>query len=730
MVHDDLHALDSGRFGEVRQVGAGNHATVFAAWDRELERAVAIKVSSQDTLLDIFGDERLAELGIADGLQQLVDELGAAAGQRYTLLREARMLAAVDHPNVIPALEVGLLDDVPAVVMPLLEGGSLAERSFEGSWREPIAVALELGDGLAALHREGILHRDFKPNNVLFDGHGRAVIADLGLACRIDDAEAMADWAGTMAYMAPETRQQRARDHRDDLYAFCVVVFQMLHGHHPFASDAARLAGRVSNIERPGGMPRGLGKVLSRGLHPNPNERWPNMDSLLEALRAACSEPRPRRWPYFLSGAAAAAIVGLLASSTVVHADTCTAVAHELDEDWNESIATELRGALDGDRGPAALSRWATRYLEVRRHECERARDSETPTAPSPCMRALHHQFSLTVASLRETSMRDGLDIDGAIAELPAPEACLDRPQSTASDPGSPGPQLIALREHDLAVAFAVALDDDERAAAALSELSAAAQASGSTLGVARADYWRGRLARRAGRLDEAGSALALALDAATTIDAQALWGEVAIELTALALDREEADAALAYAQLAHPVVSRHLQARLADLLELEARALVARGEAPAAVVRARLDQAQNLRERDIDRYEVGTRELEQTLAVRAEVEIALGAPDTAHELAKRGYDLSRKRKAPVEQVQVFRRLIFLALLDVIPIYQADEEYSTARNDAFNLVLDPYRSLKYEDEYVREYLWLVDQYERKGFPHVDRLRALVPRPQH
>jgi len=723
MVHDDLHVLDLGRFGEVRQVGVGNHATVFAAWDRELEREVAIKVASHDTLLDIFGSDRLSALGIAEGLQQLVAELGAAAGQRYTLLREARLLAAVDHPHVVPVLEVGLLDGVPAVVMPLLAGGSLASRSLDGPWRPALALSLALGEGLAALHRAGLLHRDFKPNNVLFDGRGRPLIADLGLACRVDDDDAMADWAGTTAYMAPEVRAQRGRDHRDDLYAFCVVVFELLYGHRPFASEAARLSGRVSKIERDPPVPASVRAALVRGLAPDPAARWPDMDSLLAALREASREPRARRWPAFVVGAAAAALIGVLASSTVVHADSCSAVADELDGDWNQAIATELRGALGGDEGPAALSRWASRYVEVRRRACERAR-TERPPAPSSCMVELREQFVLTVETLRAPTTRAGLDVATAIAELPAPERCLERPGSDAKAVSS---GLAGLRELDLAVGLAIALDDDARAETSLTQLATRARETGSSHGLARADYWRGRLARRAAHLDEAAAALRLALDGAAAIDAKSLWAEVTLELAALALALDEPRAALAYVELAHPIVSRHLPTRRADLYELEAQALLAGNDEPAAI-RSRLDQAQTLRELDVERYGLSTRPLERTLALRAEIELELGDVEQAYELAERGLSLARLRKdTPLAHSQVFRRLVFVACLRRRRSGEGADSWTRLHSASTDLWA-PYMLSGDEEGLAREHAWLVETYERAGFD-VTGLRSVSVRPR-
>ena len=270
-----LQVFDSNRFQDVHQIGAGNNATVFSAWDRDLERPVALKISMQDTLLDILGNERLTDLGIATGLQQFIDEVGGAE-RRYTLLREARLLARVHHPNVVAALDVGVLDGSIALVMPLLCGGVLDGEARDGAWQQVLALALDIGEGLAALHEARILHRDVKPNNVLFDARGRPHITDLGLACSFDDDDALADWPGTRTYMAPETRARSHRDQRDDLYAYCMVVFQMFYGHMPFASKAARVEGRVSQIARHGEMPAALREVLVCGLHPAAERRWPD----------------------------------------------------------------------------------------------------------------------------------------------------------------------------------------------------------------------------------------------------------------------------------------------------------------------------------------------------------------------------------------------------------------------------------------------------------------------
>lgn len=177
---EKLHSFPPGRFRFAETVGSGSHAQVIKAWDQQLRRTVAVKLTLDPTSFARMSAEEFADLDVDQNLQDLV-ALTVEIGSRYTPLREARLLALVDHPNVIQVLDIGLVHDrMIAVVMPYLEGGTLARRKFTGSWEEVLEAALLIGWGLAALHDAGILHRDLKPSNILFDRDGRPRIADLG----------------------------------------------------------------------------------------------------------------------------------------------------------------------------------------------------------------------------------------------------------------------------------------------------------------------------------------------------------------------------------------------------------------------------------------------------------------------------------------------------------------------------------------------------------------------
>ncbi|CAN5908521.1 hypothetical protein BH11MYX2_BH11MYX2_11720 [soil metagenome] len=211
-----------GRYTIRRLLGSGAMGIVFAAHDPELDRLVAIKLIS----------------GVDDGP-----------------VREAQAMARLSHPNVVQVYEVLHLDGRKAIVMELVDGEELSawQQREQRSWRDVVDVYLQASRGLAAAHRAAILHRDFKPSNVLVDATGKARVSDFGLARNVVTASGSprlegTGIAGTPVYMAPEQHLGGAIDARTDQWGFACALYEALYGHRPFsASEGPQLAAVVAN---------------------------------------------------------------------------------------------------------------------------------------------------------------------------------------------------------------------------------------------------------------------------------------------------------------------------------------------------------------------------------------------------------------------------------------------------------------------------------------------------
>ncbi|PRQ08877.1 Serine/threonine-protein kinase PknB [Enhygromyxa salina] len=267
-------------------VGQGGMGIVYAARDERLGRTVALKLLRPDL-------NRLGSDGHAD------------------LAKEAQSLAKLSHPNVVAVFDVGEHDGQLFVAMEYVEGQSLRR------WLETprsLAAILEVyiaaGEGLAAAHKAALIHRDFKPDNVLVGADGRPRILDFGLArgpepqvaarppAFADSAEATATslsrhgvLLGTPAYMAPEQHLGERADARSDQFGFCVALYQALYRALPFPTDDLRalslaiVAGKLTPPPVVPGVPDRLRRLVLRGLRVEPDARYPNMETLLAELR-------------------------------------------------------------------------------------------------------------------------------------------------------------------------------------------------------------------------------------------------------------------------------------------------------------------------------------------------------------------------------------------------------------------------------------------------------------
>jgi eukaryotic-like serine/threonine-protein kinase len=268
-----------GRYRIERLLGTGGMGVVYCAFDPELERRVALKV--------LPGSRR------------------SHAAVRERLLHEARAMARLNHPNVIKVYEVGTAGDHDYVAMELVEGANLAEwlRAEPRSPRAIVGAFLDAGRGLVAAHAVGLIHRDFKPHNVLRASDGGVAVTDFGLARDVGEVTpAPAERntpsplggltvtgaiLGTPAYMAPEQWEGQPVGPAADQFAFCVALWEALTGARPFRGEVHEM--RAAVLRGPAALdataiPRPLRDVLRRGLEPEPARRWPDMTVLLRRL--------------------------------------------------------------------------------------------------------------------------------------------------------------------------------------------------------------------------------------------------------------------------------------------------------------------------------------------------------------------------------------------------------------------------------------------------------------
>ncbi|MFO7562316.1 MAG: serine/threonine-protein kinase [Enhygromyxa sp.] len=427
------------RYQVLRRLGAGGMGVVYEARDPQLDRAVALKLLRMDRATSPSdGHERLR--------------------------REARVLAKLSHPNVVQIHEVGEHQGMTFVVMELVRGQTLFEWQLtkERSVEEVLATYRQAGLGLAAAHRAGVVHRDFKPSNALIDEDGRVRVVDFGLSRASVVGESVTlptpednsstGIVGTPGYIAPEVLARRPATAASDQFSFCVSLWEALTGDRPSAiSPSSGITAQFSG-------PAWLRRVLIRGLAKDPLDRWPDLPTLLRAL-----DHRPRRQVWLLLGLP---LVGLAAGLFGSHLleesgeDPCSAQSPDFDEVWNPHTAAQLRARLmalgrtdaEAELVARALDRQRSRWLDTQQAACRATRvtASWTPQLHAAASRCLidNLEQSRDFVAMFDPALGDPpLSVRPLIAELADPRECMDLDLLTRRSASANDDALIDLRQ-------------------------------------------------------------------------------------------------------------------------------------------------------------------------------------------------------------------------------------------------------------------------------------------
>ncbi len=507
-----------GRYRVEGVVGAGGAGVVLSALDTELGRRVAIKVLVRDY-----------------------------AEARARLVREAQAMAKLSHRNVVTVHEIIRVGAGTGIVMELVDGMNLAtwRRAAARTWREIVGVYVQAGRGLAAAHRMGLVHRDFKPGNALIDGDGVVRVTDFGLVRAAGDAsDARAGVGadtedvtltrtgtvlGTPAYMAPEQHAGEPADARTDQWALACSLYEALYEVRPFAGNTIAeiatsvLAGTIRNEPRETAVPRHIRAAIRRALARAPADRFATVDDLVAAIT-----PRSRR-ALVLGGAGAVAVTGAAAAiilaigAPAAEGPSCDGLDAPFDATWNPERAAALAQRGVARRVVATLDRYRDDWAAARTHACVEARRG----ASSPdlldrrnrCLEQRRIEIDTIVSAWLEADAKRPDDAVVVVSGLRPIDECQD-PREVMPLPADPVMRAEVQRGEDLLTrAFALGeVGQFDRGMPLTTDAVALAEKTGYTPLLARALVQHGRSLSHA--RDGAG-ALA-AFDRAATAAAQA----------------------------------------------------------------------------------------------------------------------------------------------------------------------------------------------------------------
>ena len=458
-----------GRYLVLAPIGAGGMGLVYKAYDPELGRQVALKL-----------------------LRPRADGRGDASTR---LLREAQAMARLSHPNVVAVYDAGTWQSQVFIAMELVDGGTLAEwrAAKKRSWREIVHVFLRAGQGLAAAHQAGLVHRDFKPDNVLIGDDGRVRVTDFGLA-RIADGEVLEGISadrlptplqtarlpasalhsplthtgtllGSPAYMAPEQMQGGAADARSDIFSFCVALYESLCGERPFGGvtftelrEEVR-GGRLRELPKALRLPPFLRELLARGLRVRPEDRFTSMDELLVLLEHGPAQRTRRRWASVaLAALLALGLAFVLDSRRRDPARLCPSAQPEMARVWNEArrqrlekafLATPVWFAQEQARtAERGLDAYAAAWVSMRDETCRGTRvlhsqGEELQRARTRCLDQRLQDLSALVDLFMTADAKQVPRARSAVASLAPISTCSARVLDGAEQPRG-GPEMEA----------------------------------------------------------------------------------------------------------------------------------------------------------------------------------------------------------------------------------------------------------------------------------------------
>jgi serine/threonine protein kinase len=472
-----------GRYTLLEKLGEGSMGVVFAAFDGELDRKVALKVMRSP------GDDQ------------------------DRLLREAKNLAQLNDPNIVQVFEARTYCDEVYLAMEYVEGRSFdvwVGRAKPGL-RELLGALIAAGRGLAAAHAKGIIHRDIKPANILVGADGRVRVADFGLAwaearnpgtqpeirgANVDSTApgTVSVGVGTPAYMSPEQIQGEGLDARSDLFSFCVVVWEATFGQRPFLGETVPLLSlRIcgGELTPPPVRPRGrlvrLEAILRRGLATAAKDRYVDMKALLAELERLRT---PRSLLPWALAASLSISVGLAIPYS--QANACEDLGRKVDEIWRSNESAALVATIPAVTPDAAvklverLDRFASELRGASIAICEqrdRLSQHQAERAQA-CLADRHAALATTVEALRAAGSRLILATPDELAATLGPvDRCQD-PLYLAADVEPP------TTEQRAAVAAITALRATGDAELLRGEFDHAAQSFEQAVGQARAiDY-------------------------------------------------------------------------------------------------------------------------------------------------------------------------------------------------------------------------------------------------